>query len=315
MTSLTTTARADVGAADAPARAGAITLAEAFQRCAEVTRRRARNFYYGLRLTPEPKRSAIYSVYAWLRDADDEADSDQSIGRRRERLAQRRAALTRFLAGEPAPADDAAWVALADTISRYPVDPADLFAMLDGLDEDLAHDGYETRDDLERYCHRVASTVGQICLAIWGVRTGLDLAEARGLARRRGVAFQLTNILRDFGQDFDEGRVYLPRESFTQAGLTPERLRQWNDNAACEAMVLGLAAWAREEYRASAPLDRMVDPACAPTLWAMTRIYSGLLTCIERTPSRIALGPRIRLHSAHKGMIAICAGARARIAR
>ncbi|MBL0922566.1 MAG: phytoene/squalene synthase family protein [Phycisphaerales bacterium] len=298
----------------APPPATGEAIADAYRLCAAITRDRARNFYYGLRITPEPRRSAIYAVYAWLRHADDEADNAAASPDRASHLARRRAGLERLLRGEPAPAEPV-WIALADTLRRYPIDPRDLVEMLDGLDEDTRHGGYETREELERYCRRVASTVGLICIAIWGLRPGSDAEHARALAVRRGVAFQLTNILRDFSEDFDAGRVYLPAEDFRRHDLTPAHLRRWERPAACEAMVRSLAAWARAEYDACLPLDDLIDPACAPTSRAMLRIYSGILHKIEARPERLASDVRIRLHAAHKAMIALGASFRARVHR
>ena len=281
----------------------------AFAVCRDVARRRARNFYYGLCLTPEPRRSAIYTIYAWMRAADDEADDAPSAEAARERLADRRATLASLVREEslpPARAHEPVWVALRAVLRAFPVNADDLFSMLDGLEEDAGHGGYATRADLRRYCFRVASTVGLVCGSIWGVRPEheQECARVRTLAERRGIGFQLTNILRDFAQDFDIGRVYLPAEDFARAGLTPEDLRGWRAPEKCAALVADLAAWARGEYDASAPLDTMIDRACRPTLWAMTQIYSGLLEKIERAPERIVGTRRIRLQSAHKAGIA-----------
>lgn len=296
-------------------------VARAYQACREITRARARNFYYGLCLTPEPKRSAIFSVYAWMRRADDEADAADASGdpsARLARLAERRRTLSRIVAGEAGSEGEAGTdpvcIAMAQTLRSYPVNPDDLFAMLDGLEEDTTHAGYATREALARYCYRVASTVGLICVSIWGLRDGVDRAEARRLAERRGLGFQLTNILRDYAQDFDDSprRVYLPAEEFRRHGLTPEELRVWSKAPACEAMIAGLASWARGEYEASRALEGMIHPACRPTLWAMTRIYSGLLSKIEAKPERVVGARRIRLQSAHKAGIAAAALVRAR---
>lgn len=298
----------------------------AYARCAEVVRERARNFYYGLRLTPEPKRSAIYSIYAWMRRADDEADAACDPVTKRERLKSFRGLTERVITGDVpnAGADGFVWEALHQTIRRFEIDPAHLRSMLDGLETDLAHEASaaarangepivicRTRADLEQYCYHVASTVGLVCVTIWGLRDGVDAAEASRLAVQRGLAFQLTNILRDFGQDFDDGRVYLADADFASAGLSPREVRQWSDAVRCERLVGEIAGWARRQYVDSAPLDRMIDPTCYATLRTMTRIYSGLLTVIEGEPSRIAGRKRIRLQSAHKAGIALRAWARA----
>jgi len=149
-------------------------------------------------------------------------------------------------------------------------------------------------------------------MTIWGVREGASMERALAMADRRGLAFQLTNILRDFAQDFDEGRVYLPRAAFAESGLTPAALRRWQDAAKCERFVLNQAAIARREFDESAQLESMIEPACEPTLWAMTRIYSGLLKKIEDRPGRIVGDARIRLQSLHKAGIAMRAIVRRR---
>ncbi len=347
MTTATTSLLTRPAAVAAPM---SVELRADYAACAQIARARARNFYYGLRLTPEPKRSAIYSVYAWMRAADDEADSPGSLADKQARLA-RFADAAEHLIRNDALADfesSPTWRAFRATFHDFHLDPRDLRDMMRGLEDDLnaeyqaafppslsgrgpgsgagaastsplppsasptphstrapQHSAYPARQDLLQYCYRVASTVGLICITIWGLRDPAQRERARQLAVHRGHAFQLTNILRDFAQDLAEGRIYLPEEDFTRAGLTPHELRDWSNPRACEAMVKNLAAWARSEYRASAGLEDLIDPACVPTLWTMTEIYSGLLDLIERDPRRIASAKRIRLSSWRKGTLAV----------
>jgi phytoene synthase len=156
-----------------------------------------------------------------------------------------------------------------------------------------------------------------VCVSIWGTVPDADMTVVSDLAVRRGQAFQRTNILRDYAEDFDSGpsRVYLPQDAFSAAGLTPEDVRAWRDPDRCARFMRGQAAVARAEYRASEGLERMIDPACAPTLWAMTRIYSALLEMIEIDPGRVMRSKRVRLKSAHKASIALAATWRARTGR
>jgi len=289
-------------------------LASAFQSARDVARARARNFYYGLRLTPEPRRSAVFAIYAWMRFGDDRVDETRDIADKRRELDSFRSATESILSGEPAPAllDSPMWLALAATLRSYPIDHAHIRAMIDGLEEDIDHAGYQTINDLERYCYRVASTVGLVCVSIWGYREGASLTDCRAataLSERRGKAFQLTNILRDFAEDFDSEhrRVYIPRESFERARLTPETLRAWSDPDRCRQFILDLAHRAKDHYTASAPLDQLIDPGCRSTLWAMTRIYEGLLDLIIASPDRVVRGGRIRLSSMTKASIAATA--------
>lgn len=296
-----------------------VELGEAYAHCRDVARSRARNFYYGLRLTPEPKRSAVFAVYAWMRTGDDLVDDAGASDAKRVALARFAEASHAVLDGDGGPAPGFGtplmWVAFADTVRRFGVERRDVDAMLAGLCEDLDHTGYETMEDLRRYCARVASSVGRVCVTIWGLRGDGPRQVALTLAEQRGVAFQLTNILRDFAEDLDEGRVYLPRAVFQRHGVTTAALRRWDEPARCEALVRDVATAARGEYQASAQLDAMVDPSCAPTLWAMTQIYAGLLAKIEARPERIVAAERIRLPSLRKAGIAVRAIARSKRGR
>lgn len=305
-------------------------LAAAFAHCREITRRRARNFYYGLRLTPEPRRSAIYAIYAWMRAADDAVDESGTVAEREARL-RRFSVWTEQLLGEAVsgrlglgmdlPTAGHLGIALAATVASYPIGTAIFRDMLIGLRRDIK--GHDITDDadLTRYCYCVAGTAGLACVAIWGLRDGADPAAARDLALRRGQAFQRTNILRDFAEDFDgaEGprRVYIPQDALVRHRLTAEQLRAWAPVEECEVLIREQAGLAREHYILSADLETMIDPGCAPTLWAMTRIYSGLLEHIEADPSRAVGGGggRVRLAPAAKATIALRAALGARMRR
>jgi phytoene synthase len=295
--------------AGGPAQAGEIdvttvqsfSVADALACCRDVTRHRARNFYYGLKLTPEPKRSALYSIYAWMRRADDLVDSiADDAGGRREAIDAFRAATDAALDGADA-GDDWLWIALGDTASRFDLPRAAFHGVLDGQLEDLSGQRYGKWSELRRYCERVASTVGLLCISVWGYR---DPA-ARELAVERGIAFQLTNILRDYKQDYDAGRVYLPQEDFDRIRLTPAMLRRWDEPRRSREFVLDQVARAQSFYERSAHLEGMIAASCRPTLWAMTAIYRGLLNKLEGSPQRLVSDHRLRLSSWHKGMIAL----------
>lgn len=285
-------------------------LHAALRECEHITRRRARNFYYGLKLTPQPQRAAMYAVYAWMRHADDLADEAGLVpDERRRRIDALRERTERLFAGElpeRGPDDgihgaDCVWLAMADTVARFRLSPEPFRAMLDGQMEDVERREYQTFEQLRGFCYRVASTVGLVCIAIWGY----DDPRAKDLAIDRGIAFQLTNILRDFREDFGRGRVYLPAEDLQRHGLDAERLLGWDDPAACGAFVLEQAARVEQHYRRSSDLDSIITPSCRPTLWAMTTIYHGLLAKIQQAPERIVAPRRIRLSSLTKALIAL----------
>lgn len=291
------------------------SLRPAYAHCRAVARKAARNFYHGLKLIPEPRRSAIYSIYAWMRAADDRVDDAGDAGAKASRLAYHVEVTENILrGGTPDAMQEPYWLAFAATLASFPVPRQTIRDMLAGLDEDLRHEGYETDAELDRYCYRVAGTVGLVCVSIWGLVRAEDAMRAAELAVRRGLAFQLTNILRDFRQDYDdaERRIYLSRESLRRHGLTLEALREWKDQARCWKFVSEQAARARREYEASAELEKLISADCVPALHAMTRIYSELLEVIEKDPQRIVGEKRIRVAGRRKALIALTARRAAR---
>ena len=153
----------------------------------------------------------MQAVYAFARRCDDIADSSEPLDDRRERLTGWRHQLRAALSGH---GDDPILVALADTVSRFVVPQHLLWRVLDGVEMDLHHAGYATYAELRRYCEQVASSVGLACLAIWGCRNDEAILPAADC----GVAFQLTNILRDLQEDGRQGRVYLPHDELARFG-------------------------------------------------------------------------------------------------
>ncbi len=288
-----------------------VTPEEALRHCRDLTRARARNFYHGLKLLPEPRRSALYAVYAWMRVADDIADdvaNDPDAARTQ--IARYREETRRAFAGR-ADGGDPILVALRETAARYPIAVEHFDAMLDGQLDDLDGRAYHTFADLRQYCKRVAASVGLVCIEVWGY----DDDRAPALAVDRGIAFQLTNILRDFVEDAAMGRVYLPAEDFARHGLTPTSLRGWADPRRCRSFLEQQIERAESYYARSAALDAMIDAACLPTLWAMTEIYHGLLERMKSDPMQLVCGPRVRLTAINKGAIALRARLRSRGAR
>ncbi|MGZ4319374.1 MAG: phytoene/squalene synthase family protein, partial [Gaiellaceae bacterium] len=173
------------------------TTAEAYAEVERLTRRRARNFAYGIMVLPRPKRRAIAAIYAFARRVDDIADGDLPVGEKRARLEELHALL------DGPPGDDFALVALADARGRYPIPGAALHAFVDGGLQDLEVTRYASFEDLRGYCGLVAGAVGVACLPVCG---GGDPE----LAETLGVALQLINIIRDVAEDWSLGRVYIP---------------------------------------------------------------------------------------------------------
>ena len=300
-------------------------LAASFAHCHAVTRQQAKNFYYGLRLTPEPKRSALYAVYAFMRacddlvdqpvdreggesqaethDATDAADAAEvaEVAIRRERVEAFRAELQRVLDGGPTPAGPM-WPAFAHVVHTYGVRGEHLHAMLDGQLADLEPTTYQTFDELYDYCYKVASVVGLVCVSVWG--DDGDPAVPK-LAEHRGIALQLTNVLRDVKEDALRGRVYLPREDLDRFGVDPAVLR--GESGSPPAAFVDLMNFeldrAGDYYEKSKGLESHVDPACRATCWAMMRIYRRLVEKIAADPARV-LRQRVALSPPRKAYLA-----------
>lgn len=278
-------------------------LDDAIGYCRRVTRQRARNFYYGLCLLPREKRNALYTIYTWMRRADDLVDDATSVETARERLLQFQQRTVEVLNRnyvEPMSSNGSEekllWPALKFVNSRFQLDAQRFHEMIDGQLSDLRHSSCESMDDLLHYCHLVASTVGLICIDIWGY----DDDRARQLAVDCGIAFQLTNILRDYREDYDAERVYLPNDVFQKHDVLPDDLYHWRKPESCEAMMRELIDCAEQYYERSQGLESMISSDCRPTLRVMTGIYHGLLERISDNPRSIATGTRIRLSKFEK---------------
>lgn len=267
----------------------------AFRYCADVTRTRAGNFYRGIRLLPKPQRAALFVVYAWMREADDLVDAapDPETARRGlDVFAQRTAAV---FDGTVSGGDGHLWTALSRTCNAFELVRGPFDAMLDGQRWDVDNRTMDTQAQLERYCEQVASSVGMVCVRIWGCTSD----EAMELARLRGLAFQLTNILRDVGEDMQRGRCYLPAQDMDGA-LSRDALAAWHPPDGCSALILKWCTRAERHYRESESLDRLIPSKCRATLVAMTSIYRRILGQIAARPARSVLGPRARLSTLHK---------------
>lgn len=261
-------------------------LDHAYAICRGVTRTSAKNFFYAFLVLPKEKRNALCAVYAFMRHADDLSDDAAlPVEERWNKLQDWREQF--HLAMQGRPTDDPVLFALADAQQRFQI-PVELFDQLvQGTLMDLKQSTsgpltFATFDDLARYCYHVASVVGLITIKIFGYRD----PKAEPLAERTGIAFQLTNIIRDVREDALLGRVYLPQEDLARFGrqageLAPERLVANNGNgfqAAPWADILRFEAdRAREFYRAADELIPLIDEDCQPALWTLVTIYRSLL--------------------------------------
>lgn len=286
-----------------PATANAPDLEQAYETCRIIAKRQAKNFYYAFVALPTARRNAICAIYAFMRQADDLAD-DEALPRneRRRLLDEWLGAWHRVAQGEATA--EPVFVAVRDATQRFGIPDALLDQLVEGLALDLKQEesgnpaAYATFDELYRYCYLVASVVGLICIRIFGYR---DPA-AEKLAEETGIAFQLTNILRDVAEDAGRGRVYLPVEDLRTHGVAVNALlhrRGRTPPSANErALLAAVAARAEAYYRSAHRLLPLIDPECRPALWVLVTIYHALLRRIVRARydvfSRRASVPRIQ---------------------
>ncbi|MHC4399116.1 MAG: phytoene/squalene synthase family protein [Planctomycetota bacterium] len=279
--------------------------------CQSAARAAGSNFYTCFALLRRPKRRAMHALYAFLRHTDDLADSDQPVEVRRAALARWRTSLERALSDRPAAPDPdrlgrrsstletSVMPALGAAVRRFQIPPEHLYAVLDGVEMDLDRRRYETFDELAQYCRRVASAVGMACIHIWGFH-GRDAFEP---ADKCGVAFQLTNILRDLREDSEGGRVYLPLEDLRQFGYSPEDLAAGTADERFRRLMIFQIDRARRLYREGVALYDWLDPDGRRIFGMMVGIYGRLLEKIARRPSDV-LSRRVRLSRFKKLSIA-----------
>jgi phytoene synthase len=262
-----------------------LQLRAAYSVCRHISRSAAKNFYYGFLVLPRRKRNALSAVYAFMRQADDISD-DPSIApeQRREKLDEWMNSLHRVVAGERT--DDPVLFALADSQKTFNIPLELLEKLVRGTEMDVPKAAanpsgagqppqlqYETFDQLYDYCYHVASVVGLICIRIFGYRD----PRAEKLAEETGVAFQLTNILRDVKEDAALGRVYLPREDFARFGLDVHALTNGSARESLRPVLEFEALRARGFYRAAEDLLPLIHEDSRRALWTLVEIYRRLL--------------------------------------
>ena len=275
----------------------------AYAECERITRTEARNFAYGIRLLPPPKRRALSAVYAFARRVDDIGDGDLPADEKLTLLDAARKDI-REVAERP---DDPVLVALADVSESYPVDLGAFEELADGCEADVRGTRIATFDDLHTYCRQVAGSIGRLSLGVFGLAPGADRERAAPIADALGVALQITNILRDIREDRENGRVYLPAEDLEKYGCTLEQAADGSftdDPEALAGLVRYEAARAREWYADGLELLPMLDRRSAACTGAMAGIYHRLLGRIEAAPLA-ALATRTSLPTREKALVAV----------
>lgn len=264
----------------------------AYAYCQEITRHEAANFYYGIRLLPKERRGALCAIYALARRVDDIGDGPAPRKEKIRRLDEER----RKLESIDTAYDDPVFVALAHAVLRFPI-PVDAFGeLIDGVEMDVAGTHYATFADLLPYCRRVAGAIGRLSLGVFETR---ERETASVYADDLGVAFQLTNILRDIREDLENGRVYLPAEDLERFGC---------DLSAPDDRIVDLVRFeadrARAWFESGLRLLPLLDRQSAACVGAMAGIYRRLLSRIERRPDLVLRG-RVSLPTWEKGWVAV----------
>ena len=250
-------------------------VARSYSECRRVARAAASNFYYAFFMLPPAKRDALCALYAFMRLVDDVSDTVGDAVDKQRGLARWRAALDGAVAGDAS--GHPVLPAFVDTIQRFHIPPPYFHDLISGAEMDLTVGDYPTFDRLREYCYRVAGTVGLTCLHVFG----FDDPHAPDLAEKLGIAFQLTNILRDVPNDYEMGRVYLPLEDLEQFGVRAEQLASGPLTPELRGLFEFEAARAWGFYREGVELIPRVHSDSRAALWALARIYSGLLRRIE----------------------------------
>ena len=288
----------------------ATTIAESYEYCHDIARASHSNFYYAFFLLPKPKRDALAALYAFMRLIDDVSDEGQDLGAKQRDLARWRGALDQAITGQEQVFDGNAAVvspaatlpgaeqvlpALVDTMQRYNMPARYLHDLISGAEMDLTVRFYPTFERLREYCYRVAGTVGLTCTHVFGFSD----ARALDLAEKLGLAFQLTNIIRDVHEDHKLGRIYLPEEDLARYGVSPEDFDRGEATLGMRELLRFEADRAWQLYEEGSALLNLIDEDSRSALWLLVHTYSALLGRIEALDFAV-FGEKIRLSKAEK---------------
>jgi len=301
-----------VGTQHAAPRLPILPIQESYEECLRIARASHSNFYYAFFLLPKPKRDALAALYAFMRLVDDVSDEGADLTAKQRGLAKWRAALDQAITGEEQVFDGNAAMAyphatlagaslvlpaLVDTMHRYKMPARYLHDLISGAEMDLTVQSYPTFDRLREYCYRVAGTVGLTCTHVFGFRE----ARALDLAEKLGLAFQLTNIIRDVHEDHKLGRVYLPEEDLARYGVSPEDFGRAETTLGIRELLRFEAERTWQFYEEGSALLGLIDAESRSALWLLAHTYSALLGRIESLDFAV-FGERVRLSKAEKMM-------------
>jgi len=296
-------------AAPRPAIIDETNVAASYEACHQIARAARSNFYYAFYLLPKAKRDGLAALYAFMRLVDNVADDGNDLAAKHRGLAKWRAALDEAVTGYGAFVDDGSALALqagppgasrvlpalVDTMRRFDMPARYLHDQISGAEMDLTVKSYPTFDRLREYCYRVAGTVGLTCTHIFGFND----SRALDLAEKLGLAFQLTNIIRDVREDAERGRVYLPDEDLARFNVSPAGFSKSEATLGVRELLRFEADRAFEFYEEGSELLDLIDADSRGTLWLLIHTYNALLARIESLDFAV-FGERIRLSKAEK---------------
>jgi 15-cis-phytoene synthase len=271
----------------------ALSLADAERYCHSMARREAKNFYWGFISLPREQRNAIYALYDFARQVDDEADAAANTPDLPGRLRVHRERLAACVRGEYG--DDPVMQVLSVAVARFAIPEQELQMLVDGCEMDGTKTRYQNWDELRTYCNLVASVVGRMCVRIFGFEDDAALERADDL----GIALQLTNILRDVREDVGLGRIYLPQEDLRRFGITEEALVAGGSVDGWESLIAFESTRARDYFALGYQVLDYIERRPAACVRTMAGIYERILEKIERDPT-LPLHRRAGLSSTEK---------------
>jgi squalene synthase HpnC len=288
-------------------------ISASYSHCHQIARRAHSNFYPAFFLLPKPKRDGIVALYAFMRLIDDVSDEGADVAAKQRGLARWRAALDEAITGQLQAFDGNAartlqsgylygqrevLPALVDTMERSRMPARYLHDLISGAEMDLTIQEYPTFERLKEYCYRVAGTVGLTCTHIFGFSD----SKALDLAEKLGLAFQLTNIIRDVREDYSIGRIYLPEEDLARYGVAKEDLGRSEATLGVRELLRFEADRAWNLYEEGAQLLGLIEEDSRGTLWLLVQTYSALLARIESVDFAV-FGERVRLSKPEKMLL------------
>jgi squalene synthase HpnC len=287
-----------------------LDVVASYEECHRIAREAHSSFYPAFFLLPKPKRDGIVALYAFMRCIDDVSDEGSDLARKHRGLARWRAALDEAITGHSQAFDGNAVgplpteylkgereviPALVDTIERYKMPTRYLHDLISGAEMDLTIQSYTSFERLREYCYRVAGTVGLTCTHIFGFQD----SRALEMAEKLGLAFQLTNIIRDVNEDYELGRVYLPEEDLQHFHVSKEDFGRKEAGLGARELLRFESDRAWKLYEEGAQLLGMIQEDSQATLWLLVHTYSALLARIESVDFAV-FGGRVRLTKAEK---------------